>query len=549
MNFGGPILKDKLFFFLDYEGFRQTLKPLYVLHAADAERDQRNPGRAGEESADRGHVPERARAIPASAINPLSAQIHQLLQAVHEHVAASLASAPPVSTPTTTPRKFPSPITPTRAICASTISSRRLPPGSCASATARRRGSTIRSFRCRSTAQTTARSAFSISRSRSATRTCSAPTRCSTRGSASPAPRPANSLCPSARTPSRSLACRPCPPVVAGGLPQVSITDFTTFGRQSTNPQWQDPALLDPKVNFTWVKGKHSLKFGYEYEHIWMAVNDNNPLYGSLTYGGGYSATTSTKVADNYWADFLFGLTSSYQLANYFVVHLRQTLDSVYAQDDWKVLPNLTLNLGLRWEYGSPYSEQTQLHFQLRSGLADRADHRSGAVAGNGITPVSPGGVYGKTLVNPDCKDFLPRIGFAYAVTPKTAIRGGFGTGYVHYTRAGSGDIQASTRRRRSSPRLSSPRRVPRTTATRCRRRSSQSDRRRRAATSLPIRDSRRAWSPHSIRPPTTSPGFRRTRQTATSRTTSSACSGSWRRTPCSTWPMSATTDCICRAF
>ena len=46
---------------------------------------------------------------------------------------------------------------------------------------------------------------------------------------------------------------------------------------------------IDPKVNFTWVKGKHSLKFGYEYEHIWMAVNDNNPLYGSWTYGGGYS--------------------------------------------------------------------------------------------------------------------------------------------------------------------------------------------------------------------------------------------------------------------
>ena len=64
-----------------------------------------------------------------------------------------------------------------------------------------------------------------------------------------------------------------------------------------------------------------------------------------------------------------------------------------------------------------------------------------GAVAGNGITPVNRGGAYGKTLVNPDYTDFSPRVGFAYAVTPKTAIRGGFGTGYVHYTRAGSGDI------------------------------------------------------------------------------------------------------------
>ncbi len=50
--------------------------------------------------------------------------------------------------------------------------------------------------------------------------------------------------------------------VVAGGLPSLGITGFTGFGRQSTNPQWQDPALIDPKVNFTWVKGQHSLKFG-----------------------------------------------------------------------------------------------------------------------------------------------------------------------------------------------------------------------------------------------------------------------------------------------
>jgi hypothetical protein len=66
-----------------------------------------------------------------------------------------------------------------------------------------------------------------------------------------------------------------------------------------------------------------------------------------------------------------------------------------------------------------------------------------GAVAGNGITPVNPSGVYGSTLVNPDLADWSPRVGFAYSVTPRTVLRGGFGTGYVHYTRAGSGDILA----------------------------------------------------------------------------------------------------------
>ena len=188
-----------------------------------------------------------------------------------------------------------------------------------------------------------------------------------------------NSPCRSARMPSRSPAFRPCRPESRAGCPRSSITNFTTFGRQSTNPQWQDPALLDPKVNFTWIKGKHSLKFGYEYEHIWMAVNDNNPLYGSWTYGSGYSTCpsgtavtsgnpcTGTKVADDYWADFLFGLTSSYQLANYFVVHLRQTLDSAYAQDDWKVTPNTYTQsrsaLGVRFAL----FRVEELHLKLRS--------------------------------------------------------------------------------------------------------------------------------------------------------------------------------------
>lgn len=240
----------------------------------------------------------------------------------------------------------------------------------------------------------------------------------------------------------------PSNPVVAGGLPSIGITNFTGFGRQSTNPQWQDPALLDPKVNFTWVKGNHSLKFGYEYEHIWMAVNDNNPLYGSWSYGSGFSTVTppgtpASPVADNYWADFLFGTTTSYQLANYFVAHLRQTLNSAYAQDDWKVLPNLTLNVGLRWEYGSPYSEQNNFISNFDPITQSVLTISPGAVAGNGITPVNPGGVYGHTLVNPDLDDFGPRVGFAYAPTPKTAIRGGFGMSFVHYTRAGSGDILA----------------------------------------------------------------------------------------------------------
>ena len=245
---------------------------------------------------------------------------------------------------------------------------------------------------------------------------------------------------------------------VSGGLPSMAISGgFTSFGRQSTNPQWQNPSLLDPKVNFSWIKGKHSLKFGYEYEHVWQEIEDSNPLYGSFTFGKGYSvcpasAGTScpntSNAADTYFADFLFGASSAYSLATYYITHVNQTMNSVYAQDDWKVDSKLTLNLGLRWEYGSPWSERdnyvsnfnpaTGTMVTLQPGYTTANSPLCGSVAC--IAPTNGSGVYGKTLVNPDLTDYAPRVGFAYAITPDIALRGGYGTAFVHYWRAGSGN-------------------------------------------------------------------------------------------------------------
>jgi hypothetical protein len=254
---------------------------------------------------------------------------------------------------------------------------------------------------------------------------------------------------------------------VSGGLPSMAISGgFSSFGRQSTNPQWQNPSVMDPKVNFSWVKGKHSLKFGYEYEYIWMEVEDSNPLYGSFTFGKGYSVcpgtvggvsnsancpTGTSAVADTYWADFLFGTSSAYSLSTYWISHLHQNMDSMYAQDDWKINSKLTLNLGVRWEYGSPYSERnndlsnfnpaTGTMLTLTPGYSTASSPLCGTAAC--IAPYSGSGVYGKTLVNPALGDYAPRLGFAYALTPNIAIRGGYGSSFIHYWRAGSGNMLA----------------------------------------------------------------------------------------------------------
>ena len=240
-----------------------------------------------------------------------------------------------------------------------------------------------------------------------------------------------------------SFAGLPTDPIVAGGIPGIGITGVNALGRQTTNPQFQNPALLDPKVNYSWVIGRHSLKAGYEYQHVWMAVEDTNPLYGSFTFSGGYSrvytngangpTTAQTATTDNYVADFLWGASSIYSLSSYFVAHLRNQSHFGYLQDDWKVSNKLTLNLGVRYEYTTPYYEQKNL----------QANFNPAAAAANPNTAFTQASSGNKYTINPDYNDFAPRLGFAYAVDEKTAVRGGYGISYSHYDRAGSGNILA----------------------------------------------------------------------------------------------------------
>ncbi len=461
-NFGGPILKDKLFFFVDYEGFRQVLKPLSVLTLPTINEltgiltvPVRNPLT--------GKVYAAGTAIPTSDINPVSQQI---ITAFRQVPGLPLAGAPATGL-----AQFDYAVQ----VPFTDISNKgdlRLDFQQNATTSWFLRVSDRKENALNSPAlplpldgQTNGKIrvldqqvVLGYTRLFGADRVLDIRTGLSRTK--------AGKFSTSIGSTAFAIPGLPTDAAVSGGLPTTSINGFTGFGRQSTNPQFQNPALLDPKLNFTYVRGHHSMKFGYEYEHIWMAVSDNNPLFGSFTYAGGYSACpngtaipgggtcssvagtppsrSSTTVSDTFFADFLFGTTSAYSAANVFTAHLRQTFNNAYAQDDWKATSNLTLNLGLRWEYGSPYSEGNDYISNFDPASQTILTINKKATSNANVTQLQNAeGIAGKTLVNPDYTDFAPRLGFAYAPDSRTALRGGFGMSFVHYTRAGSGDILA----------------------------------------------------------------------------------------------------------
>lgn len=222
----------------------------------------------------------------------------------------------------------------------------------------------------------------------------------------------------------------PNDPRVVGGLPTQLITGLSDLGRQATNPQWQYPTVYNPKVNYTWLAGRHSFKSGYEFQHIQTEVQDVNPLYGRDEYAGQFSRPVGVTTNNNLYnlADFMFGARSRYALSNILIANLRQNMHFMYLQDDWRVNDRLTLNLGLRYEYATPWVEKDNILSNFDPATRTMVLARDGSLQD-------------RSTLEPDRNNFGPRLGMAYTLTPQTVLRAGYGMSYVHFHRAGGANV------------------------------------------------------------------------------------------------------------
>jgi len=213
-----------------------------------------------------------------------------------------------------------------------------------------------------------------------------------------------------------------------GALMQLNMSDYSNFGGGGPNYQYNTNYFASE--NLTWIKGKHSLKFGFEFRHQGFNLLANNNETGVFTLDRPQTALPLSASNTGFGlASFELGLVHTGFVSSMIgTLGYRHVYYGFYFQDDFKVTPKLTLNYGLRYDLPFPAVEvANRLSWWDRSVPNPAVGGRLGA-----YVFATPDRRSGADL---DKKEIGPRFGFAYSLTPKTVIRGGYG---IHFGQAGA---------------------------------------------------------------------------------------------------------------
>ena len=212
------------------------------------------------------------------------------------------------------------------------------------------------------------------------------------------------------------------------GLPSLSFTSFG--GLSDPTPRRELDQTYTVSETVAWNRGKHNWRFGGDYRRILQSFRSAKNSNGSFVFTGfatgEYSGGALIPDTGFDFADFLIGLPQQTSLQTGTNAYdFRANSYDLFVQDDWRIRSNLTLLLGMRYEYNGPYTEAQNRIVNLDVGPQFAF-----------ATPVEPGqigtafGTYPSSLIQPDRNNFAPRLGLAWKPMNLTVVRLGYGINY-----------------------------------------------------------------------------------------------------------------------
>ena len=204
------------------------------------------------------------------------------------------------------------------------------------------------------------------------------------------------------------------------GLPNVTLSNFSGLSQQQAN--FSVAQTLSVSETLSWIRGKHNLRFGGDYRRVHHDFLGGSNSTGSFYFTGLYTGSS--------FGDFLLGEPQETTIdAAPGKGYLRQNVVDWYAQDDWRVLPQLTLNYGIRYEYFAPFTEKYGRLAFIDTNPGEGFT-RAAEVEAGGSGPSS--GRLPGSLVAPYRTGFAPRIGLALRLPKQTVLRAGFAMNYTN---------------------------------------------------------------------------------------------------------------------
>lgn len=212
----------------------------------------------------------------------------------------------------------------------------------------------------------------------------------------------------------------PDDPRINGGVVTATIDGYGQLGSPAFLPKFQHTDQFEYLNTLSWLLGRHQLKLGLDaLAPVKNEYLDIPSTRGKLRFRGRFTG--------NSVADFLLGYVADAELTNVYVVDQRHWAISLFVQDDWKVRPDLCLNLGLRYDFVTPALEAHNRQTNFDPAAAALVFATDGSLEERG-------------LVETDWNNVAPRVGVVYQIDDRTVLRGGYGVFYNLFNRIGSED-------------------------------------------------------------------------------------------------------------